>query len=236
MGIIRTFLTSPDSPNVPLNVDGTARPLDLPSVRNLGQTVINKESLPSLDYALYLVNTVKFHVSQTYHIFEEASFMRNLYSLYNDEPQPTDQQSRLAYIQYLVVMALGKALLNRNTSGSRHHTAPSGSEYFVQALELFPDVTGLYANPVMAVEICSAVALYMQSVDHRNSAYVYVSQGLSGTGTSMLLDRNRPDFFLAARTWPAFSPYSRLTPRSQRASGRVRQTTTPQRLVDPIRS
>ena len=173
--MIRSHITIPDSPEATLNVDGAARPFHLPGMRNSDQPLISTDKLPSLDYALYLVNTVKFHISQTYHIFDESSFMKHLYSLYNDGARPMNQQNRLAYIQFLIVIALGKALLNRNSNGVKSQAAPSGSEYFVQALELIPDVMGLYSDPIMAVEICCGLALYMQSVDDRNSAYVYVS-------------------------------------------------------------
>src|SRR5687767_5882823 len=129
------------------------------------------ETLPSLDYALYLTNTVKFHISQTYHIFEEQYFMRRLYSLYNEGPQPLSPENRIWYVQYFLIMALGKALLARGTS----KVGSPESEYFLRAMELFPDADGLYQDPILSIEVCCGLALYLQAVDHRNSAYVYVS-------------------------------------------------------------
>lgn len=132
------------------------------------------ESLPSLDYALYLTNTVKFHIAQTYHLFEESRFMQGLFSLYNDGPQPLNPKNRMWYVQYFLIMALGKALLTRGMSKA----GSPGSEYFMRAMELFPDANGLYQDPILSIEVCCGLALYLQAVDHRNSAYVYVSTPL----------------------------------------------------------
>ena len=133
------------------------------------------ENLPSLDYALYLTNTVKFHISQTYHIFDEQRFMQGLFALYNDGPPQLTRNNRMWFVQYFLVMALGKALLTRGMSKA----ASPGNEYFVRALELFPDANGLYQDSILSIEACCGLALYLQAVDHRNSAYVYVSALLS---------------------------------------------------------
>ncbi|KAF5011806.1 hypothetical protein FDECE_2096 [Fusarium decemcellulare] len=172
MNMIQETLGEHSSPDVPLNVDGTAFPLDITSVKDR-TSLITLDDLPSLDYAIYLTNTVKFHISQTYHLFEETSFTRTLNMIYDQETQP-DPRNRLKYIQYFVVMAFGKALLGRVGS----NTQPPGSEYFMRAMEMFPDITGLYGDPILAVEICCGLALYLQSIDHRNSAYLYLGLGL----------------------------------------------------------
>lgn len=167
--MIGGYLDQRESPNVPLNIDGVAYPIEFPSMTQAGSP-ISMDGLPSLDYALYLTNTVKFHICQTYHVFHEPSFMESLYTLYNEGPRPITPLNRMQYIQYFLIMALGKALVTRGTSKT---TCP-GSEYFKMAIELFPDVTGLYQDPILSTEVCCGIAIYLQSVDHRNSAYVYV--------------------------------------------------------------
>ncbi|RBA14930.1 hypothetical protein FPRO05_13146 [Fusarium proliferatum] len=59
--------------------------IELPSMKET-DLVVNIEGLPSLDYALYLTNTVKFHIVQTHHLFDEQRLMPALHSLYNDGP------------------------------------------------------------------------------------------------------------------------------------------------------
>lgn len=183
MSMIRQCLSDHASPDIPLHVDGAALPLEFPNMR---QTIasISMQDMPTMDYAIYLANTVKFHISQTHHIFDETSFMSGLLSLYNDGPQPITPHNRLWYVQYLLIVGLGKALLVGRGQGD----APAGSECVMRAIELLPDVSGLYQDPLLAVEIFCGLALYLQSIDHRNSAYVYVSP----CSASSLLFRCRP--------------------------------------------
>lgn len=72
MSMIREYLNQDVSPLVPLNTDGQALPLEFPGEKQLGGT-ISMDNLPSLDYAIYLTNTVKFHISQTYHLTNRVS-------------------------------------------------------------------------------------------------------------------------------------------------------------------
>ncbi|KAG8361153.1 hypothetical protein FVEN_g689 [Fusarium venenatum] len=173
MVMIRQYVDQETSPEVPLNIDGVAFNIELPRMRQAGAS-INIESLPSLDYAIYLTNTVKFHIAQTYHIFDEGHFMRGLLSMYNDGPPPLNSENRMWYIQYFLIMAMGKGLLTRGMSKA----GSPGSEYFLRAMELFPDASGLYEDPILSIEVCCGLALYLQAVDHRNSAYVYLGLGL----------------------------------------------------------
>jgi proline utilization trans-activator len=173
MGMIREYIDQGSSPEIPLNHDGSAFNIEFPSTKQVG-AVVTMENLPSLDYALYLTNTVKFHISQTYHIFDEQRFMQGLFALYNDGPPQLTRNNRMWFVQYFLVMALGKALLTRGMSKA----ASPGNEYFVRALELFPDANGLYQDSILSIEACCGLALYLQAVDHRNSAYVYVGLAL----------------------------------------------------------
>ncbi|VTT60927.1 unnamed protein product [Fusarium fujikuroi] len=173
MGMIREYVGHELSPEVPLNHDGVAFNIELPSKKQT-DLVVNIEGLPSLDYALYLTNTVKFHIVQTYHLFDEQKFMPALHSLYNDGPPLVTSRNRMWYVQYFLIMALGKGLLTRGMSKA----GSPGNEYFMKAMELFPDTYGLYIDPILSIEVCCGLALYLQAVDHRNSAYVYLGMGL----------------------------------------------------------
>ncbi|KAM0467703.1 hypothetical protein ACHAP7_011670 [Fusarium lateritium] len=169
----RHYVDQEASPEVPLNHDGAAFNIDLPSMKQ-SDVVISMESLPSLDYALYLTNTVKFHIVQTYHLFDEQRFMQSLMSLYNDGPPPLSAENRMWYVQYFLVMALGKGLLTRGMSKA----GLPGGDYFMRAMELFPNANGLYQDPILSIEVCCGLALYLQAVDHRNSAYLYLGMAL----------------------------------------------------------
>ncbi|KAE9566734.1 hypothetical protein CGMCC3_g17130 [Colletotrichum fructicola] len=171
LSMIQGYLGQHESPELPLNVDAQAFKIDWPSSREaLPRPTVD---IPSLDYALYLTNTVKFHLGQTYHLFDEDSFMHGLYDFYRKGPNTGPKaDDRLWYIQFLLIMAFGKALLVPGTPDQ----SPPGSSLVTRALELLPDAHGLYQDPVLSVEILCCLALYLQSVDHRNSAYTYIGQ------------------------------------------------------------
>ena len=164
---IKNYLDEPDSPEAPLYVDGNAYDFDWSLT---GNEALTKQELPSFDHALYLMNTVKFHVAQLYHLFDETVFIKHLHQFYDPSP-PDTRDSGLWYIQYLLVIAFGKTFLAQRTPGD----PPPGTIFFARAMKLLPDIKGLYEDTLMSIEILCGISLYLQCIDHRNSAYVYVS-------------------------------------------------------------
>lgn len=126
--------------------------------------------LPSLDHAIYLLNTVKFHCGQVFHLFDEESFTKYMYDFYSD-PSAQMTTGSLEYIHLLVILAFGKALVGNNYQGKR----PPGAEYFVKALQLLPSVHVLFGQPILATEVLCCIALYFQCLDYRHSAHNFVS-------------------------------------------------------------
>ena len=161
---------NPDrSSPIPMAVDGDAYQLHWSRASSDEPPDIS--GLPSLEYALYLLNTVKFRLSPLYRLFDENEFLRNMYEFYDDAPAKVEE-SRLWYVQYLVIMAFGEAFLvpvrtATNTSG--------WTKYFTRAMSLLPDTTALWNDPVLAMEVLALTALYFHSVDMRDTAYCYVS-------------------------------------------------------------
>lgn len=147
--------------------DGTTYDLGWDGTR----TTVYQEApiVPTLDYSIYLINAVKFHAGQLYHLFDEGTFMGGLYSFYED-PQQQMSLDTLWYIHYLVIIALGKALIVQRNRDTR----PPGCEFFTRALQLLPDSTHLSRDSTIACEVLCCVALYLQSLDHRNSAHNFV--------------------------------------------------------------
>jgi hypothetical protein len=171
MRLIKDHLKHPESPEVPLNPDG--RSVEWPSGRASGP--LGMDQIPSLDYAMYLTNTVRFHLGQLYHLFHEKTFMDGLYDFYDRGPQAEPLLGgRLWFVHFLLIMGFGQALLS-GSMGNR----PGGSELISRAIELLPNSFGLYQDPILSIEILCCLALYLQSIDHRNSAFLYVSNPLS---------------------------------------------------------
>ena len=126
-------------------------------------------ALPTVDHAIYLVNAVKFHCGQIYHLFDDESFMKSLYHFYEEPPgrKPDDE---MWYVHFLVIIAFGKAFTTKKNQGR----CPPGAEFFIKALHLLPDMIMLWQDPVHATEIFCCIALYLQCAHYRLVAHNFV--------------------------------------------------------------
>ncbi|KAH6893130.1 fungal-specific transcription factor domain-containing protein [Thelonectria olida] len=129
--------------------------------------------LPSLDLSLFYLQTVKFRTHPLFHLFDETEFTDRLRSFYQS-PRAYAQAQRIWYTHFLILMAFGKTLVNPKIPES----GPAGSELFARAMKILPDMTHLCRDSVEATEIFCCIALYLQSIDHRSAAYVYVGQAV----------------------------------------------------------
>jgi proline utilization trans-activator len=164
-------LTGQPAPPDTISFDGTLYDLGWDGERQLdaGAAV----SLPSADYAIYLINAVKFHCGQMFHLFDEATFMRHFHDFHQDG-LPSGRGKGLWFIHYLMILAFGKAFVARHQNARR----PPGVDLFVHALKLMPDITFLIYDPLQAVEILCCKALYLQCLDYRCAGYNVVSISL----------------------------------------------------------
>ncbi|KAL4892370.1 hypothetical protein BDV59DRAFT_193869 [Aspergillus ambiguus] len=128
--------------------------------------------IPSLDHALYLINTVKFRCGQLYHLFDESDFMRSLHVFYSENGQKRIRS--LWYIHFLLILAFGKTFVQPK----RQERKPSGISYFVKALHILPDHNLLYSSPMASTEILCCIAIFYQSLDCRSPAHNYIGQAM----------------------------------------------------------
>ena len=126
-------------------------------------------AMPTLDYATHLVNIVKFHCGQMFHLFDEVVFMSNLKHYYATQSDGIAGRE-LWYVHFLLILAFGKAFTARKGQSSE----PPGADFFVTALRLLPDTVFLLRDPVSASEVLCCVALYLQCIDFRLMAHSYV--------------------------------------------------------------
>ncbi|EON62593.1 hypothetical protein W97_01817 [Coniosporium apollinis CBS 100218] len=129
--------------------------------------------LPSVDYAIYLINAVKFHCGQMFHMFDEATFMPQFTDFHGANPDLTKSRG-LWFVHFLIILAFGKVFVARRNDGR----TPLGGEYFVHAMKLMPDITFLYTQPVQAVEVLCCKALYLHCLDFRSAAHNVIGQAL----------------------------------------------------------
>ncbi|KAI8934829.1 hypothetical protein NX059_008510 [Plenodomus lindquistii] len=129
--------------------------------------------IPSIDYAIFLINAVKFHCAQLVHLFDEDEFMANLHAFYSNSESGAWEKT-MWYIHFLLIIAFGKTFVQHKHRAPR----PPGAEFFVLALQLLPDTSRLCREPVTAVEILCCVSLYLQALDSRNAAHVTIGQAM----------------------------------------------------------
>lgn len=165
--IVHERLTGVLAPTDNLSFDGTLYELGWTGERSV---TVDQNLVPSADYAMFLINAVKFHCGQMFHLFDEAVFMHGFKEYYDSAKDVNT--SGFWYIHFLLILAFGKAFVARRKTARK---AP-GSELFVQALKLMPDIVFLLEQPVQAVEILCCKALYLQCLDFRCAAYNVVSQ------------------------------------------------------------
>lgn len=163
---------SPDSsrPPAPINLDGAAFRLEWEPRSTIQNSDV--KNLPATEYTSYLYSTVQFHLGELWGIVDDTHFMRS-FKRFQTSPLETAISHRLWFVEYLFILAFGKAFLNH--PGQATHAAPPGSEYASRAMSLMPDVAYMQEEGLLAIEVLSLAALYFQSIDMRISAYQLVS-------------------------------------------------------------
>ena len=185
--------------------------------------------LPSLDDALHLLNIFKYHLHQNYRFFDEYVFTRKLHEFYSDHSVNKPMENYLWFVQFLLVLAFGNALLLR----TRRSKEPPGSKWLLRAMSLLPSHTTLWDDSVLAIEVLALVGLFLYSVDHRESAHEYVRT----IEVILCLRKN----MLMVTFWSDRSSYTHLTTQwitHRTSGGRTRRGDSqplPQYLVDSLR-
>ncbi|KAF4482885.1 putative transcriptional regulatory protein [Colletotrichum fructicola] len=171
LNITHQYINKTPLPTSALIFDAAAYTLDWDGYR-IGEGP-EMPALPTQDYAIYLVNAVKFHCSQMFHLFDEESFMKSLYHFYSD-PNPRADPTDLWFIHFLLILAFGKAF----TTKANRSRKPPGHDYFIKAVQLLPDLSVLLKQAALSIEILCSLALYMQCVDFRHASHNFIGQAI----------------------------------------------------------
>lgn len=130
----------------------------------------DSSGLPSVDYAFYLFQIVRFHLGRTYKFFDD-SFASRIHEFYSSRSVERTTESRFWFVQFLVVLSLGNAFVSR----PRSRTDPPGSKYFARAMSSLPNDTSTGKDSLLAIEALALTGLYLYAIDHREAAHVQVS-------------------------------------------------------------
>ncbi|KKY37496.1 putative zn 2cys6 transcription factor [Diaporthe ampelina] len=145
-------------------------------------------TVPTIDHAIYLINAVKFHCAQLFHVFDEDTFMPALYTFY-ENPSDRNTTDKVWLVHFMVILAFGKGFtVNKNGKD------PPGVEYFIQALQMLPNMIMLWRYPVHSVEVLTCIALYLSCLDYRIVAHNFMGQAMRlalnyGLHTNIKADR-----------------------------------------------
>lgn len=127
-------------------------------------------SLPSLSHALYLFNTVKFHLGQTYRLYDEEEFEQQIRDFYPNALQRATE-CPLWFSKFLLTMAFGTAF-HTPPKDSRD---PPGGKFFIRAMALMPEPNSIWKDSFLGMEVLALAGLYLYSVDQREGANSFVS-------------------------------------------------------------
>lgn len=135
--------------------------------------------LPSVDYALYLFQIVRFRLGRLYRFFDD-SFVTRIREFSSSRSAEKATESRFWFVQFLVVLALGSAFISR----PRTRTDPPGSKYFARAMSVMPNDTSTGKDSLLAIEALALTGIYLYAIDHREAAHVQVSWGVASRMSS----------------------------------------------------
>lgn len=129
--------------------------------------------LPPLDIARELFAAQYTYIGTIFSFTDPAGFERLLQTAYRGPPDMGDQDACLAYSKLLVILAFGKLY---SVNQWIDYSGPPGFEYFTHALELLPDIHD--EGSTLFVETLALVGYFMQNLNRRDAAWLYVGMAL----------------------------------------------------------
>ena len=138
------------------------------SVRGLLDDV-DDPSIPSLEQSQHLLDQFLYYLGVSQHFFDPRSFSDAMVLLFETAEAREQQKRTTWYTEYLLVMAMAKLMdVEKPTS------QPPGSGLFAEALRRLHPLHNLGGEGIIAVEILTLVATYLQWCDRKHDAYLHV--------------------------------------------------------------
>lgn len=120
-----------------------------------------------------MLNIVVLNVGVSQHLFDVRVFLDNLSHLFDNDIDDGGVPE-LWYAECLLVFAIGRLLQARWDDESKL----PGDDFFHDALRRMPDLGGLREQGLLGIELAGLSALYLQIVDRKEDAYLYVRKKL----------------------------------------------------------
>lgn len=167
-----------DNSNVQLGLDAIEHPELAPPIWTSTQDLLRRADgrleLPSEQDSHRLLGLFLSYMGVNQHYLDPRIFVDTMAELYQSPASRLHQMKTMWFIQYLLIMAMGK-LMDTDTQTAGPHP---GVSYFAEAMRLLPQQYELGSHGVISVEILCLVALYLQWCDRKHDAYLYVCTSL----------------------------------------------------------
>lgn len=126
-------------------------------------------SFPSLEESRHLLDQFLFYLGVSQHFFDPRSFSDDLTLLFQSPDTRQQQINSPWFTEYLLVMAMAKLM------DVKHPTPQTpGTDLFAEALKRLPPLHHMGGEGVIAVEVLTLIATYLQWCDRKHDAYLYV--------------------------------------------------------------
>lgn len=127
------------------------------------------EIRPSEEEAYKLLESVLAYIGQSLHPFDSRAFSDRLSTFYED-PNYENCLQDLEITQILLVFALG-IHIERKPKGEADLP---GHNLFFRAMKRVPNLVKLRCSGTLGIEVMGLVAFFLQSLDRKEDAYIYV--------------------------------------------------------------
>lgn len=131
--------------------------------------------LPQYLHAHMLFSAQHSYIGTIFAFVQAEEFERRLRQAYTGPPDVTYRHACLEYCQVLMVLAYGN-LYMVNESDHDDADGPPGFKYFQEALQFLPDLHE--EGSVLFVSVLSLIGYFMQNLNRRDAAFLYVGSAL----------------------------------------------------------
>ncbi|KAJ5621660.1 hypothetical protein N7528_006443 [Penicillium herquei] len=129
--------------------------------------------LPPFEFAKRLFSIQYAYIGTIFSLIQPAQFEERLDYVYKKPHDFSHRESCLVYCQALLVIAFGLMYSVNQWSGD---DGPPGFKYFKYALRFLPDIHE--EGSIFFVEVLCYVAYYMQNLNRRDAAFLYIGLAL----------------------------------------------------------
>ena len=127
--------------------------------------------LPPYDFAKTLFAAQHMYIGSIFSFLRPDDFETRLHWMYTELPEFDDIEDRLMYCQMLMVFAYGTMYSVNQWAGN---DGIPGFHFFIQALDFLPELHE--DGSVLFVEVLSLIAYYLQNLNRRDKAFLYVGR------------------------------------------------------------